>query len=495
MIRLHRLTCAVAIAAVLLSGCWGGSDPIDPRQGFTLPDSADYSALNPVLAFTRAHQKLAQEYALTDWKGIDWDAVYQRHLAKVEQAVAENRRGAYFNALHEYVFEIDDGHVTLPRTEASSALIDGLIAQQSGAGYGLGLAQLDDGTVIAAKLTEGEAAATAGIVAGAQILSWDSQPIATAISAVKLGSLAAATHLAVTQHQGLEQTRLLTRANDGKTVSVEYRNPGATGSRLALLQAHSDLLAGLNLLDLAPPPSQADEDAIISSTTRSGFGYIRLVTLAHIQDLSASPADIWDKFQSAVAGFNRAGVSGLIVDIRGNHGGFDDLAADICGFFTPAPAVYEVTELFDKRSGAFIRYTTSGKTGELIDALLISPQSTQFLRPVVVLVNPRTISSGEGVAKCINDLPNGAALGFHGTRGSFALAGGAITLPDGLALHYPYGRSVDASGLVQLDSKNGVGGVTPRIRVPKTFANIMAYAAGVDVELRYAIDYLQQQTK
>jgi carboxyl-terminal processing protease len=495
MTTLNRLRCVLGIATMLLSGCWSGTNPIDPRQGFTLPDSADYSALNRVLAFTKAHQKLTQEYALTDWKGIDWDALFQRHLAKVEQAASENNPGAYFSAVQGYLFEIDDGHVTLPRSIANSALIDGLIAQQSGASYGLGLAELDDGTVIVAKVTEGGSAASAGINAGAQILTWNSQAITAAISAVPLGSLAAATHMAVAPHQRLEQTRLLSRSRAGTTISVEYRNPGATGARLALLQARSDGLAGLNLLDLAPPPSQADEDAIISSTTKSGFGYIRLVALAHIQDLSASPADIWDKFQSAVDGFNRAGVPGLIVDIRGNHGGFDDLAADICGFFTQAPTVYEVTEWFDKRSGAFIRYTISGKTGEMIDALMINPQSPQFLRPVVVLVNPRTISSGEGLAKCINEQPTGAALGFHGTRGSFALAGGAIALPDGLSLHYPYGRSVDANGIVQLDSRNGLGGVTPRIRVPKTFDNIMAYATGVDVELRYAIDYLQHQVK
>ncbi|MBA4395572.1 MAG: peptidase S41, partial [Desulfobacca sp.] len=54
-----------------------------------------------------------------------------------------------------------------------------------------------------------------------------------------------------------------------------------------------------------------------------------------------------------------------------------------------------------------------------------------------------------------------------------------------------FGRSVDRNGVVQLDSRNGIGGVTPNPRVPKTLANILAYAAGTDVELQHAIQYLR----
>jgi hypothetical protein len=82
--------------------------------------------------------------------------------------------------------------------------------------------------------------------------------------------------------------------------------------------------------------------------------------------------------------------------------------------------------------------------------------------------------------------------GFYGTRGSFGLAGGEIALPDGLVIHYPFGRSVTAQGVVQIDSRRGQGGILPKFRVPRTFDKVMAYAAGQDVELSYAVDMLTQ---
>jgi carboxyl-terminal processing protease len=100
------------------------------------------------------------------------------------------------------------------------------------------------------------------------------------------------------------------------------------------------------------------------------------------------------------------------------------------------------------------------------------------------------MSSGEGVPACLSKLPNGKVIGFHGTNGSFGMVGGEIALPGGYSIDYPFDRSVDRNGIVQLDSRNGIGGVPPNPRVPKTAENVLAFAAGTDVELEYAIRYL-----
>src|SRR5665647_71603 len=81
-------------------------------------------------------------------------------------------------------------------------------------------------------------------------------------------------------------------------------------------------------------------------------------------------------------------------------------------------------------------------------------------------------------------------MSFHGTNGSFGMVGGEIALPGGYTIGYPFGRSEDRYGVVQIDSRNGIGGVAPDERVPMTLANVLAYAGGVDVELQYAVDYL-----
>jgi hypothetical protein len=37
----------------------------------------------------------------------------------------------------------------------------------------------------------------------------------------------------------------------------------------------------------------------------------------------------------------------------------------------------------------------------------------------------------------------------------------------------------------------GAGGVAPDLRVPKTLENLLAFAAGTDVELQYAVEHLR----
>lgn len=64
-------------------------------------------------------------------------------------------------------------------------------------------------------------------------------------------------------------------------------------------------------------------------------------------------------------------------------------------------------------------------------------------------------------------------------------------MPGGCTISYPFGRSIDENGVIQLDSRNGSGGVAPNPKVPKTLENVLAFAAGTDVELQYAIKYLR----
>jgi carboxyl-terminal processing protease len=150
---------------------------------------------------------------------------------------------------------------------------------------------------------------------------------------------------------------------------------------------------------------------------------------------------------------------------------------------------------YDAATGQFRRITVDDRTGMEVEALMIEPGDPQFTGPVAILVNPRSISSAEGLAHCVRDREDGAVVGFHGTRGSFGLAGGEIALPGGIVLHYPDGYAVDAAGRVLIDSRNGVGGVAPTVRVPMTEETVLAYARGVDVELEAAVRWLDARNR
>lgn len=97
------------------------------------------------------------------------------------------------------------------------------------------------------------------------------------------------------------------------------------------------------------------------------------------------------------------------------------------------------------------------------------------------------MSSGQGLALGIKNLPNGKTLGDYGTNGSFGLAGDAAVMPGGIEIKWPYGRSLDKNKRIQVDSNGNSGGVTPTVLVPVNQENRLRAIRGEDVELEQAV--------
>ena len=231
----------------------------------------------------------------------------------------------------------------------------------------------------------------------------------------------------------------------------------------------------------------------------SGYGYVRVYVENDLNGESEYAWAVYAKFEEAIKYFVELSVPGLVVDLRGNMGGSDETAADLSGFFYKEARHYENQFLYNELTGEFMWVFLNEKEGNILPIpkpVEIKPQSVYYGGPVIAIVNPACISSGEGIAMGIQDSPNGRVVGFFGTNGSFGITGGTIIMPFSSEFScgfvYPIGRSLDADFVVQIDSgKEGKGGVTPNNRVPRTFENVLAYAGGDDVELQFAIALLQ----
>lgn len=497
-LRLTSLVSIGVLAPNLLGGCVGGGGAgvaLDPRIGFNYPDLADYSALTWSDAFQAAHDKFSREYAFGDWKGVDWSGLFNRYQARIWRAQSATDDRAYYLALHEYLCAIPDGHLSLSADNQAVPLA--LAKALAGGGFGMAVAELDDDRVIAAAVIPGGPADLAGIVAGAEIVNWGAQPARSAIEGIVVGAIpykcltgayGNENPQATREHYRLEQARLLTRGPIGTTVQVPFRNPGSALVQAASVTAVEDAGRTFSLLNFAARP--AFSSRVDYRTLPQGYGYV-LVTMEYDPASPGYPIRVYEQFRQAIAAFVAADVPGVIIDLRGNYGGSDQLAADLCGFFYTVPSFYEEQEYYDKRDGRFLRLTLAERGPDpIVDQLSIEPQMPHYGGPLVVLVNPGTTSSGEGPPAYLARLANANVIGFHGTNGSFGMVGGKIVLPGGYAIGYPFGRSVDQHGVIQLDSHNGVGGVAPNPRVPKTLENVLAQAAGIDVELQYAVNHL-----
>ena len=430
----------------------------------------DYRDESWAEAFEGLHTTLRQRYAFGEWKRINWDALHTEHQPNVVAAERSGDERAYYVALREYIYNLPDGHVSIygdVHDEAERAAIGG--------GFGFAVLQLDDGRVITHILRANGPAADAGIAWGAEILEWNSQLIREAVQAVS--TLWASRPPATLQNVSLAQHQLLTRAPIGAERTVTFRNPGESETRKVTLTAHDDRYWTLERSVYGQPaPSEAVEFRVL----KGGIGHLKVAAL----EPSPKIPDPVEAVEQAVQHVLEENVQALIIDVRGNRGGLDTMVPTMMSYFTPGRLHYED-----------IAYYNTWVNTLTLASLYVRPNDQQFTKPVTVLIDHRTKSTGEGFGLVAKALPNANVVGMRGTDGSFGMVSASVSLPTGIEVAYPWGQSLGQNGVVQLDSNHLLeGGVQPDLLVPLTFERAKAiYLDGDDVVLGFARDLLQKR--
>jgi carboxyl-terminal processing protease len=458
-------------------------------EPFQLQPASNYTQMNWTEAFDALHTQFSAAYAFTEWKGIDWEAMKAVTRPKIVQAEADGDEIAFLTALREYIFFLPDGHVSMSGGE----IVD-LLTAKNQSSFGVAITGLNDGRIVAYVVTDGGPAAEAGIELGDEIVAWDGLPIAEALAAQSILWTYSLNPPATNEHKLLKQYQMLVIKPEGSQSTVTFRKDGGGGDQTVTLRATDD---GGEIRKKSSLWKEVDIHNLVHyRLLPSGYGYLFLGALMDVvaYQKGLDPlTPIYDKFKEAIQYFTDLDVPGIIVDLRANMGGSDSLAADLSGFFYQAPVFYEYQNWYNNITGTFenILLDDENKIIGRNVALDIPPQTPHYEGPVIVIVNPLTISSGEGVAMAIQNLPQGQVLGFWGTNGSFGMTGGEATIPGDYKVHFPYGQSLNSNRTVQLDSRNGVGGVYPDIAVPKTLKNMVDYSNGEDVELDHAVQTIQ----
>jgi len=464
------------------------------QPAYQAPVPEDFSSLAWSDAFDKLHGKLSREYAFTDWKTIDWPALYIKFKPRIEQAQASKDFPAYYLALREYVHSIPDGHVRMN----SIGSIDNKFI---GGGFGFSATKLSDGKVIASWVDETSAAYAQGLRAGAELIEWNNRPVRDALNHA---STVFGTNSATAEELANQQVRYLTRAPLHTKVSLVFANDGERaritvvayddkGKSLSKNYPATIVSDGLRELIVgADNPQNIPESMVEKKILGGNIGYIKLWGEfdADFKNTGKAPSTL-GMFRAALVEFNNANVKGLIIDIRNNVGGLDSMVADMLASFYSEKTLYEYQNCFDAVTGSREIQMDSSRQGNASDpGLYIEPGAPFFRGPVVALINSKCVSSGEGLAMGIKNAPNGETVGFYGTHGSFGLAGGEAKMPGNIEVHWPYGQSLDKNKQVQLDSREGIGGVSPSIRTPMTRENALRVARGEDVELEHAIEVI-----
>ncbi|MEI8082072.1 MAG: S41 family peptidase [Actinomycetes bacterium] len=446
------------------------------------PSPADFSAMSWTDAFRALNDKFSREYAFTKWKHINWRALYRTYSPKIAAAQAANDLNAYYLALRGYIHELRDGHVSI--TDVPQ------VAQElAGGGTGLILAKLDNGTVAVTWVQRGGPAALAGVKVGARVLRWNGKPIDKALSAT---STVLSPSQPTTARKVYEQLRYLTRGPVGAKKTLKFQNRGKAAKQVVLTALDDNMLTlqrtdSSSIIKKSGWPKKMVTNRII----KGNIGYVKIKAEINLPpQLPGDHTPTLEQFRLAINGFIKAKVKGIIVDVRSNSGGSDQMVADFMSSFYSKKALYEYASYIVPATGTFQIWKLDEATGQYRwpgRGIVIQPAAKRYSGPVVALVDNGCVSSGEGVAMGIKNLPRSRVVGFMGTNGSFGMVGDAAGMPPGLEVSWPFGQSLNKNKVVQVDSRDGRGGVMPNVRVPMTLQNAVDVQNGRDVVLAYGL--------
>lgn len=419
----------------------------------------DYSSLTYPGAFDALFEKASREYPFTVDKGLDWQSIYDEFSPRMRSA---RNNQDFYQAIHAFTLAIPDGHVGV-------TLEPEVFFRRNGGGFGIVLAELSDGRVIASQVLEDLPAENANIRVGAEIVTWDGRPILETLDVIEpffgpYSSQAA-------RRQG--QLVFLPRVPPGTRVALSYLNPG--DSRPSEIQLDStpeynSLLAaipGFNQDELAlPVEAQVMDD--------SGLGLIRITTFSDDYNLMAR---LWERHIQALIDND---IPGLILDLRINGGGSSGLASDFAGYFYDDEQELYRRSYFNENTGQFEYLPSPFK---------VKPGPLNYAGKIAVLVSADCVSACEGFAYVLSLLDNVILVGHTSTAGAFGEVGrGQYKLPGDLNMQFPTGRSETLDGGLLIE---GVG-VVPDHIVPVTLESATGQ---VDAVLSFAVETLLLQIR
>ena len=146
--------------------------------------------------------------------------------------------------------------------------------------------------------------------------------------------------------------------------------------------------------------AQCGKFAVVGKTKRDGFGYFLI-----LRQSNATAGLV----QQAVAAIEKLrDAPGFIVDLRGANGGSEPFAQEIARLFCVTNTVYAKQKY---RNGP--GHNDLGNESERVLKAVENP----LAKPVVCIIGPGTVSSGEGFVKMMKALPHVTTVGMP-TRGA-----------------------------------------------------------------------------
>ncbi|MCP4420808.1 MAG: peptidase S41 [Chloroflexi bacterium] len=431
-------------------------DLIEP-EGAAL---VDYSDLSYTESFDALVDQLKDEYAFTEYKEIDWEALRDEFHPRFEEADANSDETEYLRALRDFSWQIPDGHISGP------FLGDDFRAAAIG-GIGIAIRELTDGQVLVNFLLEDGPAAAAGMEFRAEILEMDGQPIGDYIS----NTVSYFAPYSTPHSQRLDQLLFATRFPVGTEIEVTFQNPDSTPETVTL-----EAVGEVDSFNFWLEDETRDGFELpleYEFLADEGVGYVQIFSFL---DNDLLTVQLWERM---IQEMNEDSVPAIIIDMRKNGGGRGFLADQMAAYFFEEPLVTGNTGYFDDERGEF--YTNP----DYEDTFFLPSEDFRYNGRIVVLIGPDCASACEFFSYDMTLQDRATIIGFYPTAG----LGGSVddvAMPADETFRFTQGRAVDPEGNIHIE---GIG-VVPDITIPLTEEALFSEG---DLLLDAAISFLNEE--
>jgi len=408
-------------------------------------------------SFETVWQTINEKYFDPTFSGLDWSEIHDRYQPQIKAAQSEEE---YYLLINKMLFELKVSHIgVVPPDDLGQ--IDPILSAEGS--IGIDVRMIEDNAVITSVKSDSPGD-QAGLRPGYIIKS---------IDGIKIEQITDIKHINDIEYQNIDKetlklskilippynernrNRILTGAILKKiyglpdtTVLIEFMDENGDTQREEIVR---EPRKGKMIFDDALPPFFVEFE---SKCLDSKIGYVRF-------NAFMPPAN--HKFENTIESMQDT--SALIIDIRGNHGGFFDVRKAIA-------------EALVKDRVLFWRYKGRDKTR---DAFL-DPTDNFYKRQVVVMVDYMSVSSAEEFSGGLKAIKRATILGER-TPG-VVLTADFIKLPNGATFLYPNTQTITADGTV-LEGH----GVIPDIEVPLDQNELLK---GKDTQLEAAINFISK---
>lgn len=424
----------------------------------------NYASLNYIESFNKLHENLKENYVLNKHKNINYYKLYQEYIKEFKNIHNEIE---YYQVLENYLNEYYDAHIGI-KSLVNNFKLEEAKEKFYNRYYGFNLNFLDNKTYIATNVSQESKAYKEGIREGNSIIKWNGNDINDEIKNLKYLNVSI--------------------PNISNKNVLNYYLPiylSATGNEeneiTFLNEEGKEQIINIKSIDNGHKYLKENIKIFTKSNDEKNFTYKLINDTAYLKITNEKDNIKYVKktMNKIVDNINKDNAKNLIIDLRNNEGGSDNVGSLITSYFTDKKSLYIKESILKNNNYKNINEITLNGNNKIN-------------LPTIVLVNGNTISAGEIIAYKLQSEKNIKIAGLTSTNGSISTVKKKIIMPKNILISIPSIACKDENNQVIIDSDSKKdGGVKLDIKIPINKETIKyIYNKDIDYELEYILNYL-----